>query len=99
MKLDLKNLSKLKIPGYGERLRPNRDWLILFSLSCVLLAAGVVWHMSLFSKVTKGEGLEGGSVEETGRTPELDAVGRQFEARKAEEEKYLGEYRFVDPSR
>lgn len=98
MKLDLKNISHVKMRGYGTQLRPHRDWLILFSVTCVLLAAGVVWHLQLFSKVTKGETLEGAATQENAQTPEFDIVQRQFEQKKVEEEKYLSEYRFVDPS-
>ncbi|HEX8591619.1 MAG TPA: hypothetical protein VF696_02645 [Candidatus Paceibacterota bacterium] len=98
MKLKSNTLSKIKISGYGSRLRPQRDWLFLLGAAVVLLTLGVFWHTWLFSKVTSGEGGESDTAQQEVRATELDAVRGLFDKRRAEEERYLSEYRFIDPA-
>ena len=99
MKFPALKLSKgTKLPAYGKQLRPARDGLVLLAAMGALLIASIGWNLWKFRDITRGpEGIE--PTLETTRIPELDRTKAIFESRKTEEERYLTEYRFVDPSR
>lgn len=98
-KLSLKDLTKgTKAFSYGDRLRPQRDWLALLGLTILLIAGSVVWNLWLFSKVTSGEQIGDAAVSESQKTTQIEQAMVQFDERAQEEARYLNEYRFVDPS-
>lgn len=80
---------------------PERDWLVLFIGSMLVLASIIVWNIWAFDTVTRG-GVIGATA--TSTTPlfdqaSLDTVHRIFADRATEELKYVsGVYHFVDPS-
>jgi len=88
----------LKGIGYGDELRPSRDWLILLSISFVILLGSVVWNLWTFSQVTKGDAVGNETAPSGTDTSVIDSATRLFEERRTEEAKYKNEYRFVDPS-
>ena len=87
---------------HGIRLDPVRDWLVLMSLAGIALACIVVLNMWTFDTVAGG-GIIGGQASSTPSLvsqESIDAVRAVFDARTAEEAKYVtGTYRFSDPSR
>ena len=100
MKLHLsKHPGKVHFFTYGERLRPQRDWLVLLSITGVLLAISVAWNLWLFARVTNGEQIGDQQAQTQVHGAKLDAMNALFERRAQEEGRYLNEYRFVDPSR
>ena len=100
MKLPATNLSKYgKALSYGGALRPMRDWLVLLALTLVLLLLSVGWNLLTFKKVTEGEPLDAGAAPLPLREAPVGKVEALFEQRAIEAERYLTEYRFVDPSR
>lgn len=80
---------------------PDRDWLILISLSTLLLAAVIVWNVWMLRTAVKG-GVIGSSATSNTATfnqSSLDTIHTVFANRAAEEEKYTtGTYSFSDPS-
>lgn len=99
MKLTLpKNLSSFKLPSYGDRPRPLRDWFILVSLGAILLGLSVGWNAWQFVRVTEGQTI-GEAVPQTiaPAAASLEGVRSVFQNRAAEEARYRTEYRFVDP--
>lgn len=86
----------------GVRLDPMRDWLVLITLSAMVLAGIIVWNVWAFDTVAGG-GIIGG---QTISPPPLfsqssiDRIHTIFTNRAEEELKYqTGVYRFSDPSR
>ncbi len=97
MKQLLPSMKGKHVTGYGSRLRPVRDWMVLLVLFSVFLLASLVWNLWLFSQTTKGYKI--GSVTPTPAVQiELEQVKTLFAKRAAEQTKYIQEYRFVDPS-
>ncbi len=101
MKLHLpKSLPRTKIPRVGDKKRPSRDWLALLAIALLLLIASIGWNVWTFIRITSGEVVgEGPSVVTGPDTSALERVREVFTNRKAEEQRYLTEYRFVDPSK
>ncbi|MEA2701796.1 MAG: hypothetical protein QOE22_505 [Candidatus Parcubacteria bacterium] len=90
-----KNLKGLH---YGTALRPSRDWLVVLTLTFVLMLASVAWNLWTFAKVTGGEPIGTEAPQQTAGTASTDEVVKLFEERAAEEARYRNDYRFVDPS-
>ena len=86
---------------YGERIDPMRDWLILVSISVIVLAGVLVWTVWAFDTVVNGGTIGSAATSTTtsfDRTT-LNEIKRIFADRSAEEAKYeTGVYRFADPS-
>ncbi len=99
--MNLQGLTK-HIPkiGYGDRIRPVRDWFVLLAAALILLIASVAWNAWLFYRVTNGEGF---TVEApAASTPALNALPKArevLEIRASEETRYRSFYEFVDPAR
>lgn len=88
--------------SYGPRINPGRDWIALLTLSAFALAFILVWNLWAFETVVTGGTLGGAGASSTSafvnRAP-LDAIQSVFDARAAEDAKYIGgTYRFADPS-
>ena len=86
---------------YGQRIDPSRDWLVLLSVSGIILAVIVVWNVWAFDTVSKGDSI--GAPVETGaplfNQASLNELNAMFSARASEEQKYQsGAYTFTDPS-
>ncbi len=83
------------------RLDPARDWLVLVTLSAIVLAGIIVWNVWTFDTVATG-GVIGGQT--TTSSPlfnqsSINSIRTIFENRADEEAKYqTGTYRFSDPS-
>jgi hypothetical protein len=100
MKLTTPDLTRYtKALGYGDALRPARDWLVLLALAFVLVLASLGWHLLTFRKVVEGEPLDPASTDMLPKTARVETVTAYFEARSLEATRYVTEYRFVDPSR
>lgn len=84
---------------YGSRLRPDRDWLVLLGTWLLLFLISVGYNVWLFSRVTKGESLDPNAASFEARPVDVSSMTATFDTRVAEQERYLGEYRFVDPAR
>ena len=86
---------------YGTRPNPTRDWLVLLTISIMILAGIIIWNMWAFSTVVSG-GVIGNSVTNTPQIlnqSSFDTIRIIFKNREAEKEKYeTGVYNFVDPS-
>ncbi len=99
MKTSLSLKPILSRISYGSGVHPARDWSYLLLLAAILIAISIAWNMWLYQEVQEGATLG----EEVPATPvdiaPIEAVRAVFEERKAEEQKYRTEYRFVDPSR
>ncbi len=93
----IKHVPKI---GYGNRIRPLRDWFVLLAVALILLIASVAWNAWLFFRVTSGEGAA--SEAPVTSTPVLDALPKArevLEIRASEETRYRSLYEFVDPAR
>lgn len=95
-KTDLRKYTKAL--RYGDALRPSRDWFVLLAVALVLIALSLAWNLWTFEKVVGGESLESAVTDPLPRAKRLEAVTAHFERRALEAERYLSEYRFVDPS-
>jgi hypothetical protein len=95
---NLKSTSLKNLLSYGSRLRPDRDWLVLLVLFTIALAASVVWNLSVFSRITKGQQVGTATVAQPVQL-QLGTVTTLFTQRADERARYLSEYRFIDPSR
>ncbi len=95
-------MKHLSFIGYGERLRPVRDWLTLLTLAGIVLLGLIVWSLWLYHRVEMGEvlGNEAPSAKPVFNPASLRAVERVFDDRAAEAAKYQdGTYIFADPSK
>lgn len=94
-------ISFLKRLHAIELQDPMRDWLVLITLSTMILAGIVVWNAWAFDTVARG-GVIGASSPKS--LPifdhsSLDVIHTIFTNRAIEEEKYkTGIYRYADPS-
>lgn len=85
----------------SARLNPVRDWLLLCTLSIIVLASIIVWNAWAFDTVANGGVI--GSVATTSPSTfsrsSLDTIHTVFTNRAAEEAKYrTGVYHYTDPS-
>ncbi len=90
--------SALSRVSYGDRLRPQRDWLAVITITGILLLASGGWSYWLFEQVAMNEQQGTDAVATHINTSALDTVDRVFAARAAERAHYQDDYRFVDPS-
>lgn len=102
MNLKLDNLSSLssftRRFAYGSRTRPQRDWIILISLSLALLIVSAGWSYWLFHNASVDQGGSAASGANI-NVSVFDTVRTVFEKRATERAHYLNDYRFVDPSK
>lgn len=84
---------------YGSQPRPARDWLVLLGAFLFLFVATIGYNLWLFTRVTNGGSLDAAPAAFETRTVDIRPALEVFEARVEEQERYLNEYRFVDPSR
>ena len=95
-----KSLPRTRIPRVGDKKRPSRDWLVLLTLALLLLILSIGWNVWTFIRVTSGEVVGDTAPSITGPNISiLEQVREVFTARKAEEQRYFTEYRFVDPNK
>lgn len=87
-----------KALGYGSTPQPGRDWLVLLGLWTILFAVSVAYNIWLFSRVTTGAALDDSQMVVEPKVTDTGAATAVFTQREGEQERYLGEYRFVDPS-
>ena len=100
MKFSLKKSgTHLKGIHYGSRLRPDRDWLVLLGTWLLLFLVSIGYNVWLFSRVTNGESLDPNATSFEAKPVDVSSMTATFNARAAEQERYLSEYRFVDPAR
>ncbi len=93
--------SFLKRMRSGVRFDPVRDWLIVLTLSIIVLAGVIVWNAWAFDTVARGDAIGNKATKPPPvfSRASLDAVHAIFENRATEELKYkTGVYRYVDPS-
>jgi len=94
------SLPRTRIPRVGDKKRPSRDWLALLTLALLLLIASIGWNVWTFIRITSGEVVgDERPVVKGPDTSALEQVREVFNRRKAEEQRYFTEYRFVDPSK
>jgi len=88
------------MPHMSSRPRPSRDWLLFLMLGVVLLLVSIGWNIWTFIRITNGEAAQSAMQVPTGPdVTALEKVRAVFQARTLEEQRYLVEYRFVDPSK
>lgn len=92
----LQNL--LKIFKYGDRISPVRDWFILVSVSALILAGSILFNLWLFAKITAGEAIGTATSTPTPIITPISTVQTLFDNRAEVREKYIREFRPVDPS-
>jgi hypothetical protein len=85
------------MPQYGERLNPARDWLVLVSISAVLLLMSLAWNAWLFNRVTNGAAIGTATSTPTLNPAAIDSVNELFQKRATIETEYKNAH-FVDPS-
>ena len=97
-------MNILHVPSFSRlRMRkdPARDWMTLLTLALFAFVALVVWNVWAFDTVARG-GVIGAPATTTPAVfnrSSVDAIRGIFDARAAEEAKYVtGVYRFADPS-
>lgn len=101
MKISLPTASLKKHLGYGARLDPARDWIILLVLSGVALVGIVAWNVWAFHTVAQGGALGTVKFEPPPVVSQssLDTIRTILDARAVEEKKYkTGTYLFTSPS-
>ena len=85
--------------GYGSRIKPMRDWIILVVVSLLLLGACAVWATWLFMTGASQDMVEGFVSPHLVLSPELlQKTDLLFTERALEASRYQTEYQFVDPS-
>jgi len=93
--------SFLKRLRAGARFDPVRDWLVLLTLSTIVLASIVVWNIWAFDTVSRGGviGAPTTDAPEAFNRASLEEIKSIFASRAVEEARYeTGVYRFADPS-
>ncbi len=93
--------SLLKRMRYGANIDPVRDWLVVLTLSIIVLACIVVWNVWAFSTVASGGAIGTSSPKAAPifDPASLNAIHTIFAARADEEARYVtGVYRYADPS-
>ncbi len=90
----------LRMFSYGDRVRPQRDWLILMMIMLGILAVSAGWSYWLFEHISSGEAESQSATPATSvKAVSLDTVRTVFDARAIEHTHYLSDYHFVDPSK
>ena len=81
---------------------PERDWIVVSSLSTIVLVSIIVWNAFAFDTVANG-GVIGSPVNTAAPVfsqSSLDAIHSVFDNRAVEQDKYTsGVYQYIDPSR
>lgn len=93
--------GKFRMPkiGYGSRIRPMRDWIILVCVSLLLLGGFAVWATWLSMTGDESDGAKAITPPTPVLAPELlQKTDMLFTERALEAERYRSEYQFVDPS-
>jgi hypothetical protein len=100
MKMPFVDVSTaIRKASYGERLRPERDWLLLLAGAGLLLVASIVWNLWLFRSVGEGAVIGAGAAPAAFDATPIQSVRAVFDSRAREEARYAGDLHFVDPSR
>lgn len=93
-------LDQLKHLRQNTNVEPVRDWLVIITLSGILLAGSIVWNVWAFDTVANG-----GVIGTVAQAPQsfdstsLNIIHTIFTDRANEEAKYVtGVYRYIDPS-
>ncbi|MGK2908739.1 MAG: hypothetical protein ACSLE1_02920 [Sphingobium sp.] len=92
------NLSSLKKLGYGDRVRPSRDWFVLLAIACVLVGASIGWNVLLYKTAERGGAIGDERLPEPFDAAPIESVRAVFESRALERAQYEQGPRFVDPS-
>ena len=92
-------LKRFAQPGGRKRLNPSRDWLLVLSLALAAIIASLLWNAwFFFVALNQDSSVSPAPEAKKADTSSLEKARAAFDARAAEEAKYRGEYRFVDPS-
>lgn len=83
---------------YGERIAPVRDWFVVIGVLALFLAGSILWNLWLFAKVTGGEVIGTATPQPTQIATPFASIQSIFDARQQVRDKYIQEYRLVDPS-
>lgn len=95
-----KSLPHSPLPRIGNRRQPSRDWLLLLALALLVLVASVGWNVWTFVRITNGEVVgDHTPVVTAPDVSNVERVRKVFLDRTAEQQRYLNEYRFVDPNK
>lgn len=98
MKLPFLKLGSVSNPfKYGDRLKPERDWLVLVSISAILLLGSLAWNAWLFLRVTNGDAIGTATAPQSLNPASIDSVNALFQQRANIETEYKNAH-FVDPS-
>lgn len=98
------NLSSLtKYLGalrYGNRLRPERDWLVLLGMTVILLIASIAWNVFYFINTAANQPSSSAPAptQTLSSASEVTSVQNIFKSRATEQTNYQQNYKFVDPS-
>lgn len=99
MKLTLPKFGSSKSSlHYGERLNPERDWILLITVAALLLLASLAWNVWLFYRVTNGDAIGTANVSAPINPASIDTVNALFQKRAEMETEYKNGH-FVDPSK
>ncbi len=82
---------------YGERLNPERDWILLSTAAGVLLLVSIAWNVWLFYRVTNGDALGNAPPQASLNPASVDPITALFQKRADAETEYKNTH-FVDPS-
>ncbi len=95
--LNIRSLKK--IFAYGTRLKATRDWLLLLSITGILLVICTLWNVYIFSELANGK-IIGASTTTPATAAPVSVTHAQdiFKQRALEEGNYQSLYHFVDPS-
>ena len=89
-----------KALSYGDRLHPERDWLMLISIAGILFVASIGWNVLLFFQFQNGKNVTAQTAPQVQKSlgDSISQVQDLFQSHAAEEVNYQQTYHFVDPS-
>lgn len=89
----------LTLPGYGSRIDPVRDWLIVIIVAGLLLLGTLALHTWLFLEITRVDQSPRMEPAAADTSAELLQQTRQVFTERAQEALRYRSFEFVDPSR